>query len=120
MAANAMEVVSRYKEAFGSGDVQGARALLADDLHFQGPIDEFNSADDYIQSLRKLASIVTGTDVKKVLADRDDVVTIYDLHTRTPAGTSAVAEWATVKNGKIAELRVFFDARPFAAMFEQQ
>jgi len=53
---------------------------------------------------------------KKVLADGDDVVTIYDLHTSTPAGTSNVAEWATVKSGKIASS---FDARPFAAMFEQ-
>jgi ketosteroid isomerase-like protein len=115
---DAMEVVGRYKQAFGSGDIAAARALLADDLHFQGPIDEFHSADDYIQSLAKLAPIVTGTDVKRTLADGDDVVTIYDLHTNTPAGTSPVAEWATVRNGKIAELRVFFDARPFAAMFE--
>jgi hypothetical protein len=29
------------------------------------------------------------------------------------------AEWATIENGKIVELRVFFDARPFAAMFER-
>lgn len=117
--ANAMSVVERYKQAFGSGDVQTARSLLADDLHFTGPIDEFNNADDYVQSLAKLGQIVTGTDVRKVLAGGDDVVTIYDLHTSTPAGTSAVAEWATVKDGKIAELRVYFDARPFAALFGQ-
>jgi ketosteroid isomerase-like protein len=117
--ANAAEVVEQYQRAFGSGDVQTARSLLADDLHFTGPIDEFDNADDYMQSVGKLAQIVTGTDVKKVLADGDDVVTIYDLHTNSPAGTSNVAEWATVKNGKIAEIRVFFDARPFAPMFEQ-
>lgn len=117
--ADALGVVERYKQAFGSGDVPKARSLLADDLHFTGPIDEFHSADDYVQSLAKLGRIVTGTDVKKVLADGDDVVTIYDLHTNTPAGTSAVAEWATVKDGKIAKLRVYFDARPFAAMFGQ-
>jgi ketosteroid isomerase-like protein len=116
---NAAEIVESYHRAFGSGDVQTARSLLADDLHFKGPIEEFDSADEYLQSVAKLAQIVTGTDVKKVLADSDDVVTIYDLHTNTPAGTSNVAEWATVRNGKIAELRVFFDARPFAAMFER-
>jgi ketosteroid isomerase-like protein len=116
---DAMSVVERYKQAFGSGDVGEARALLADNLHFVGPIDEFHSADEYLQSLAKLGQIVTGTDVKKVLADEDDVVTIYDLHTNTPAGTSAVAEWATVKGGRIVELRVYFDARPFAAMFGQ-
>jgi ketosteroid isomerase-like protein len=116
--AVAAEVVERYQRAFGSGDLQTARSLLADDLHFVGPIEEFDNADDYLQSVGKLAQIVTGTEVKKVLADRDDVVTIYDLQTNSPAGTSSVAEWATVKNGKIAEMRVFFDARPFAAMFE--
>ena len=115
---DALGVVEKYKQAFGSGDVAGARSLLADDLHFQGPFDEFHNADDYLQSLAKLAPIVKGTDVKKVLADGDDVVTIYDLRTNTPAGTSAIAEWATVKDGKIAELRAYFDARPFAAMFE--
>ena len=116
--SDAAEVVERYKQAFGSGDVQAARALLADDLHFEGPIEEFHNADEYLKSLAKLAPIVAGTDVKKVLAEGDDVVTIYDLHTNTPAGTSAIAEWATVKDGKIAELRAYFDARPFAALFE--
>ena len=32
----------------------------------------------------------------------------------TPAGTVPVAEWLTVKDDKIAAIRVFFDARPFA------
>jgi ketosteroid isomerase-like protein len=118
--AKSAEVVERYQQAFGSGDIQTARSLLADDLRFEGPIEQFDSADDYMRSVSKLAQIVTGTDVKKVLAEGDDVVTIYDLHTNTPAGTSHVAEWAKVKGGKIAEMRVFFDARPFAAMFEQR
>jgi ketosteroid isomerase-like protein len=110
--AGAAEVVERYQRAFGSGDVQTARSLIADDLHFVGPIEEFENADDYMSSVGKLAQIVTGTDVKKVLADENDVVTICDLHTNRPAGTSNVAEWATVKGGKIVEMRVFFDARP--------
>ena len=117
--ARPVEIVEQYHGAFGSGDAAAARSLLADDLRFEGPIEQFDSADDYMQSVAKLAQIVTGTDVKTVVADGDDVVTIYDLHTNTPAGTSHVAEWARVKGGKIAEMRVFFDARPFAAMFEQ-
>lgn len=117
--ANAAEVVEQYQRAFGSGDVATARSLLADDLHFKGPFEEFHTADDYMHSVARLAQIVTGTDVKKVLSEGNDVVTIYDLHTNTPAGTSNIAEWATVKGGKIATIRVFFDARPFAPMFEQ-
>lgn len=117
--AKAAEIVERYHSAFGHRDPAAARSLLADDLRFEGPFDQFDSADEYMQSLARLAPIVTGTSVQKVVADGDDVVTIYDLHTNSPAGTSRIAEWTTVKGGKIAEMRIFFDARPFAAMFEQ-
>ena len=34
--------------------------------------------------------------------------------------TAPVAEWYKVRDGKIASMQAFFDARPFAAMFEQQ
>jgi len=36
------------------------------------------------------------------------------------AGTSFISEWFQVKGGKIASIRVVFDARPFAAMFAKQ
>jgi ketosteroid isomerase-like protein len=117
--SSAASVVERYQRAFGSGDVRAARSLLADDLHFEGPIDRFERADDYMQSVAKLHEIVAGIDVKKILSDDTDVVTIYDMHTNTSAGTSKIAEWATVEDGKVVAIRVFFDARPFAAMFER-
>jgi ketosteroid isomerase-like protein len=117
--SSSAQVVGRYNRAFAAGDVATARSLLADDLHFTGPLEEFHNPDDYLASLAKLAPIVTGTDVHKVLSSGEDVVTIYDLHTSTPAGTAPIAEWATVRDGKIVAIRVFFDARPFAAMFEQ-
>jgi len=41
------------------------------------------------------------------------------LHT-VPIPTAPVAEWYTVRDGKIVSMQAFFDARPFAAMFEQQ
>jgi ketosteroid isomerase-like protein len=116
--SSSAEVVERYNRAFAVGDIATARSLLADDLHFKGPFEEFRNPDDYLSSLAKLAPIVTGTDVHKVLAVGEDVVTFYDLHTSTPAGSSPIAEWATVRGGKITRIQVFFDARPFAAMFE--
>jgi hypothetical protein len=38
---------------------------------------------------------------------------------KTNVADSPVAEWATVRNGKIAAIRVFLDARPFSAMLAQ-
>ena len=84
---------------------------------FQGPLDTFNKADDYLEALKKLASIIQRIDLKKVFVDGDDVCVLYDMVTNTPAGTAFIAEWYQVKGGKITALRAVFDARPFAALF---
>lgn len=115
--SSARETVESYQVALGIGDFAAARKLMQDDLTFQGPIDTFHQADDYLESLKKLASIIQRIDVKRVFAEGDDVCVLYEMVTNTPAGTAFIAEWYQVNGGKIAALRVVFDARPFAAMF---
>ena len=115
--SNAKEIVEKYKAAMGKGDFTAARKLLHDDLIFQGPIDNFNKADDYIGASKRLANIIQRIDVKKVFADGNDVCVLYDMVTNTPAGTAFVVEWFQVRGDKIAALQAVFDARPFAAMF---
>jgi ketosteroid isomerase-like protein len=111
------EIVERYFAAWTSGDFATARTLLCDDLAFVGPFDTFDNADDLIGALRGLASVVTGAERRGLIAEGDDVCVIYDLHTQ-PIERSAIAEWFRVRDGKIASLEAFFDARPFAPLFE--
>src|SRR5215471_2669181 len=60
---------------------------------------------------------VTATDVveryTRALADRDFAAARYLLD--TPVAMAPVAEWHTVRGGRIARIRAYFDARPFAA-----
>jgi len=114
--ARAREVVAAFQQAVGQKDFDAARNLLRDDLEFHGPIDTFRKADDYVRALAKLSSIVEGVEVRKLFEDGDDVCVLYDMSTRV-AGTSFVSEWFHLEGGKIATVRVVFDARPFAAMF---
>lgn len=113
------ETVLALQQAIGSKDFTSARRLLKDNLEFRGPIDTFHKADDYLHSIQKLSAIVEGVDILKVFEDGDDVGLFCDLKTKV-AGTSFVAEWYKVSDGKIASVRVAFDARPFAAMFAKQ
>jgi hypothetical protein len=115
--ASAREIVERYRAALGKGDVATARTLMQDNMTFQGPLDTFNTADQYLEASRRLASIIQRIDLKKVFIDGEDVSVLYDMVTNTPAGTAFIAEWYQVSGGKIASLRVVFDARPFAALF---
>ena len=116
-AGPARELVTRYRAAMASGDRPKARAALADDLHFKGPIDEFHRADDYVAALSKLATIVKAIENTKTFASGDEVAVIYDMVTSTPAGTVTIAEWYRVEAGRIVEIRAIFDSRPFAGLF---
>jgi ketosteroid isomerase-like protein len=113
------EIVERYFDAWTSQDFDTARDLLHDDLSFIGPLETFDHADGLIESLKMLSQVVTGAERRGVLSDGEQVAVVYDLHT-VPVPVSRVAEWYKVRDGKIATAEAFFDARPFAAMFEQQ
>lgn len=114
---SAREIVGNYQAALGKGDFAAARKLMQDDMTFQGPLDTFHKADEYLEALKRLASIIQRIDLKRVFADGDDVCVLYEMVTNTPAGTAFIAEWYQVQGEKIATLRAVFDARPFAALF---
>ncbi len=117
---SAKDIVHQFHTAMGKQDYAAARRLLQDNLSFRGPIDTFDKAEPYLEAVKKLAPITERIDMKKMFADETDVCVLYDLVTKTPAGTAFVSEWFQVEGEKIASIRVVFDARPFAAMFAKQ
>jgi ketosteroid isomerase-like protein len=117
--ADTAAIVERYFDAWTSKDFETARSLLHDDLSFRGPFEALDSADALMASIKGLAQIVTGAERRGLVEQGDQVCVVYDLHT-VPVPTAPVAEWYTVEGGKIASMQAFFDARPFAAMFEQR
>ena len=115
--AKPAEVVQGFMRAMGKGDFVAARKYLDDNLSFRGPIETFQSADAYLESLKKLHPIIERVEMQKMFVDGSDVCLLYDMVTKTSAGTAFIAEWHHVKGATIAAIRVVFDARPFAAMF---
>lgn len=110
---DAPAVVQSFRTAWEGRDFDQARRLLADDLDFNGPIDSFDNADDYIEAIKDLSRIVEGVETKRLFADQQEVCVIYDLQT-VGSALAPVAEWYTVTDSKISSIRVFFDARAFA------
>jgi ketosteroid isomerase-like protein len=115
---SARDIVERYHAAWQAHDYDSVRTLLHDDLDFRGPFDTFDNADAFIEAIRALAPIVKDVEMRKTFSDGDDVCLLFDMVTNTPAGTQPIAEWHHVRGGKIASLRAYFDARPFAALRE--
>jgi limonene-1,2-epoxide hydrolase len=108
----ASDIVNRFAGALQARDFTAARSLLADNLRFEGPIDRFEKADDYIKAISGLYGMVKGIDLQATIAEGENVAVFYVL--KTPMADAPVAEWYTVRDGKIVHLRAYFDARPFA------
>jgi hypothetical protein len=110
----AVDVVEAYHAALARRDFAAGRAMLADDLEFRGPFDEFHHADDYLAAIQRLWGIVDVIDVKHRSGTENEVVVLYDMATKTPAGTQLVCEWFGVDRGTIRWIRTLFDTAPFA------
>ena len=106
----------KYFEHWSKKEYQASAHYLDDNLSFKGPIDTFNNSKDYLQAINRLASIVVEVRRKKTFLYGKDACFVYDLVT-TVAGSVPCAEWIHSDNGKVKSIQVFFDARPFAAMF---
>jgi limonene-1,2-epoxide hydrolase len=109
---DAKHVVDQYNRALEGKDFAAARGFLADDLRFEGPIDHFEKADDYITAITRLHGMVKGVEHQKTISNGDEVALFYLLD--TAVAKAPVAEWYTVRSGKIVHLRAYFDARPFS------
>ncbi len=103
---------SKCLEAWSSEDFDTARGLFANDITFVGPMGQTEQVDAYIEGVRGLKQIVSGTAQRLVFGEGENVCIIYDLVTTTPAGSIPCAGWYRVRDGKITSVCAFFDARP--------
>jgi SnoaL-like domain len=113
MTAGPATLANAYIGAWVEKDFAALRAILADDVSFSGPFAQLDNAEDCIEGLRQMSRIVTDIVVHEQLADDNDVITWFDLHT-TVAPPISTANWSHVENGKITRIHVTFDPRPLA------
>jgi hypothetical protein len=107
---DAKQVVTNYHNAWTGGDVKAARAYLADDLDFQGSIDTFRRADDFIVALTMFQKMLRGINLIQSFFSESGAALLYDCDTMSPAGVIRTAEFFTVTDGKIKSIRLVFDA----------
>lgn len=119
--ATPKELVETYGNAFARKDFDTLRKCLHDThFTFRGPMEAFDSADDLVAAIKQFAPIIKGLERKKMFVDGNDVCVINDFITNAPEiGTSRMAEWFHIEDGRIASLNIYFDPRPYVAVFEQ-
>ncbi len=110
--SSAREVVDRYFTAMVSKDFTTMRTLLHDDVSFKGALGTTAGAEDYIEGIKQITANTTALNRRVIFAEGENVCQIYDMVVATPTVTVPIAQWLTVRDGRIAMLQVFFDPRP--------
>jgi SnoaL-like domain len=85
--------MATYFDCWRKGDLATLRTILADDFSFRGPLGQVDNADDGVKAMQGLVRMTTDIVVRKVCADRPDVLTWFELHT-TAGPPCPVANWA--------------------------
>jgi ketosteroid isomerase-like protein len=101
-------------------DVARAVALLAPDVTFDGPLMRISGVDQYAALLDMFLPAHLDTRILHQFEDGDDACSVGELDVRSPAGetiTLAMSEWFRLRDGKIAEHRVYYDPREFERAF---
>ena len=95
-------------------------SLLADDFRFIGPVDQTTGIGAFMKLNESFFPLVTGMRMLKQFEQGNDVCSIYEMDLTSPLGTSLtlnIADWVVVNNGKMAQERLYYDAREFTAAF---
>jgi hypothetical protein len=105
------DTMERYFESWNARDFDAFEARLGPDVDFAGPLGTARGPAECRAGIEGLSRMVERAEVVAMAADGADVITWFEL--RTPGGDALpVANWATVRDGRIRRIRVTFDPRP--------
>lgn len=121
MANSALQTVHQFQKLLGSGSDDWTK-LVANDISFTGPVDQVNGLNDFIELNKSFFPLVRGYTPVSAFEQEKQVLLEGVFTLATPGGSEIecpMAEVYEVANGKIQNIRVYYDAEPFRKEFTQ-
>lgn len=104
-------IASTCLRAWTSGDFATARAILADDVQFIGPMGKTSGADKYIEGVRGFAKTIDRVEIAETISENQHTIILYDLVTKDGKRVPTAGHYV-IRNGQVASVRAYFDPRP--------
>ncbi len=100
-------------EIFFSGkDLDRLYEILADDLEFNGPLATFDSAHDYISSVKADPPVLCKFRLLKTFEEGSFVNLVYEFS--KPGLLTEMSQLFEVHEGKITRVKLIFDTAQFS------
>jgi len=98
-------------DAWQARDLDRFRALLADNVTWEGPTWRAGNADECVAAFRRASGVVTRVAIQHLGVDGADPVTWFQVHRGTDP-PRPVANWMHVESGVVTRVRATVDLLP--------
>ncbi|MEP6567563.1 MAG: nuclear transport factor 2 family protein [Mesorhizobium sp.] len=105
-----LDIATAFTKAWTSRDLEAAAKYVADDVVFDGPMQQSTGKDPYLKGLTKLSQDVTGVRMIAAFGDESQALLMYDLLTDS-SGALSCAKHLTISGGKIRRDKLTFDTK---------
>ena len=110
MRAKPLDLALRYMEIFYTGEkIDKLNEILDEDLYFTGPLFKFDSAEDYINSLKKDPPEGMNYEIIKSFEDENSACIIYRFFKGIIS--TKMVQLFEVKDDKINKIILVFDTK---------
>ncbi|MET0071233.1 MAG: nuclear transport factor 2 family protein [Candidatus Thiodiazotropha sp.] len=107
-----IDLAERYMRSFfGMEPLEEMRAILAEDLVFEGPFLKSSTAKEYLDSLNENPPEDVRYVLEKAYEDEDSACLVYWYS--KPGVDTRMAQTFEIENGKIHKIKLVFDTNAF-------
>jgi limonene-1,2-epoxide hydrolase len=118
---SAISIVNEFLELTNiKHDIGAAVSLMADDIHFVGPVMAVRGAQEYRSILERFLPVHAGWRKLAELESVKNVCVIDEIDIEPPSGkrfTMKLSEWFEVREGRIVTHAIYYDPREFMRAF---
>jgi hypothetical protein len=113
MIEHHVALAESYYAAFNDKDLSAIKRHLHPEVRFISPMGESSGRDSVLEAAGRLIGIIKSIKVRAKFGAGDQVMLAYDLYYGERAAICRAAVLMNFKDGLIARLELFYDARPF-------
>lgn len=110
----ALDTALAYHRAWTSHDFERAMTHIAEDIVCDAPAGRMEGNEAFRDFMEPFVRILIGSNMLAAFGDDTTALLMYDTET-VPVKNAPGAECLTVRDGKIAHIRIVFDRMPFEA-----
>jgi len=102
-----------YYEAMNDKDLAGVARHLHPDVRFVGPMADLVGKEAVLEAAKRFVTLIKSLRVRAKFGSDDTAMLAYHVDFGEPIGICRTAVLMTFKDGLIASIELFYDARPF-------